>query len=60
VSKLKENNGFKGEKPMQYSLDDRIEVQCYNCHTKGHFKLSFPENERNEKGKKILFQEGIC
>jgi len=44
----------KGKKSKQYSSNNLVDVECYNCHKKGHFKMSCP---RNGKGMKSHFKE---
>lgn len=46
VSKFKGNkeNEFKGKKTKQYSSNDLVEGECYDCHKKSHFMISCEQN----------------
>jgi len=42
MSKEKKENELKEKKKKQYLPDDLAEVEYYDCHKKGHFKMRCP------------------
>jgi len=52
-SKGKKEKDFKGKKSKQYSLDNLVDIECYNYNNKGHFKMICSQKKRNGKCKKF-------